>query len=224
MGFAIFEFIITKRYNCKVLKFNLTQFFIQIFFLPIFFIFFLTPVNADSVCDIKATSPNGGESWKVGEEFDLWHGDFQDIDDEIEQQESAWHKKMEHFAPIRNHLAGFLCNGLWSFPEREAWIIQSLPKPDCHVSCVYRHTGWLPCRWCLFYYLNNSWKVWYNLVYLADRKFWKISCVWPTNKIRAWDSKPFWQERAFSADRLLSSLDEEVHNDFYHLWRFKWQP
>ena len=29
------------------------------------------------------------ESWKVGEEFDLWHGDFQDIDDEIEQQESA---------------------------------------------------------------------------------------------------------------------------------------
>lgn len=29
------------------------------------------------------------ESWKVGEEFDLWHGDFQDIGDEIEQQESA---------------------------------------------------------------------------------------------------------------------------------------
>lgn len=24
------------------------------------------------------------ERWKVGEEFDIWHGDFQDIDDEIE--------------------------------------------------------------------------------------------------------------------------------------------
>jgi uncharacterized protein YggL (DUF469 family) len=29
------------------------------------------------------------ESWKVSEEFDLWHGDFQDIDDEIGQLESA---------------------------------------------------------------------------------------------------------------------------------------
>lgn len=29
------------------------------------------------------------ESWKVSEEFDLWHGDFQDIDDEIGQRESA---------------------------------------------------------------------------------------------------------------------------------------
>jgi len=29
------------------------------------------------------------ERWKVGEEFDIWHGDFQDIDDEIEQQDSV---------------------------------------------------------------------------------------------------------------------------------------
>lgn len=29
------------------------------------------------------------ERWKVGEEFDIWHGDFQDIDDDIEQQDSA---------------------------------------------------------------------------------------------------------------------------------------
>jgi len=27
------------------------------------------------------------ERWKVGEEFDIWHGDFQDIDDEIEQND-----------------------------------------------------------------------------------------------------------------------------------------
>jgi uncharacterized protein len=25
------------------------------------------------------------QSWKMGEEFDLWHGDFQDIGDKIEQ-------------------------------------------------------------------------------------------------------------------------------------------
>jgi uncharacterized protein YggL (DUF469 family) len=26
------------------------------------------------------------ENWKVGEEFDIWHGDYQDINDEIEQK------------------------------------------------------------------------------------------------------------------------------------------
>ena len=25
------------------------------------------------------------QSWRVGEEFDVWHGDFQDIDDEVER-------------------------------------------------------------------------------------------------------------------------------------------
>ena len=25
------------------------------------------------------------ESWRVGEEFDIWHGDFEDIEDKIEQ-------------------------------------------------------------------------------------------------------------------------------------------
>jgi len=29
------------------------------------------------------------QNWGVSEEFDLWHGDFEDIDDEIEQQDSA---------------------------------------------------------------------------------------------------------------------------------------
>lgn len=29
------------------------------------------------------------ERWKVGEEFDIWYGDFQDIDNEIEQQDSS---------------------------------------------------------------------------------------------------------------------------------------
>ena len=29
------------------------------------------------------------QNWRVSEEFDLWHGDFEDIDDEIEQQVSA---------------------------------------------------------------------------------------------------------------------------------------
>jgi hypothetical protein len=29
------------------------------------------------------------QNWRVGEEFDVWHGDFQDIDDEIEQQDSG---------------------------------------------------------------------------------------------------------------------------------------
>ena len=29
------------------------------------------------------------QNWKVGEEFDVWHGDFQDFDDEIEQQDSV---------------------------------------------------------------------------------------------------------------------------------------
>ena len=29
------------------------------------------------------------ERWKVGEEFDIGHGDFQDIDNEIEQQDSV---------------------------------------------------------------------------------------------------------------------------------------
>lgn len=29
------------------------------------------------------------QNWRVGEEFDVWHGDFQDIDDEIEQQDSV---------------------------------------------------------------------------------------------------------------------------------------
>lgn len=28
------------------------------------------------------------QNWRVGEEFDLWHGEFQDIDNEIEQQKS----------------------------------------------------------------------------------------------------------------------------------------
>ena len=28
------------------------------------------------------------QNWRLGEEFDLWHADFQDIDDEIEQQDS----------------------------------------------------------------------------------------------------------------------------------------
>ena len=28
-------------------------------------------------------------TWKVSEEFDVWHGDFKDIDDEIEQQDSV---------------------------------------------------------------------------------------------------------------------------------------
>ena len=27
------------------------------------------------------------QNWRVSEEFDLWYGDFEDIDDEIEQQE-----------------------------------------------------------------------------------------------------------------------------------------
>ena len=26
------------------------------------------------------------ESWRLGEEFDVWHGDLQDIDDEIDQR------------------------------------------------------------------------------------------------------------------------------------------
>ena len=29
------------------------------------------------------------ENWRAGEEFDIWHGDFQDIDDEIEQRDSV---------------------------------------------------------------------------------------------------------------------------------------
>jgi uncharacterized protein YggL (DUF469 family) len=29
------------------------------------------------------------QNWRVGEEFDVWHGDFQDLDDEIEQQDSV---------------------------------------------------------------------------------------------------------------------------------------
>ena len=29
------------------------------------------------------------QNWRVSEEFDVWHGDFQDIDDKIEQQDSA---------------------------------------------------------------------------------------------------------------------------------------
>jgi len=29
------------------------------------------------------------ENWRVGEEFDVWHGDFQDMDDEIEQHNSV---------------------------------------------------------------------------------------------------------------------------------------
>ena len=29
------------------------------------------------------------EKWKVGDEFDIWYGDFQDIDDEIGQQDSV---------------------------------------------------------------------------------------------------------------------------------------
>ena len=29
------------------------------------------------------------ESWKVGEEFDIWNGDFQDVHCEIEQQDSV---------------------------------------------------------------------------------------------------------------------------------------
>jgi len=29
------------------------------------------------------------QNWRVSEEFDLWHGAFEDIDDEIEQQDSA---------------------------------------------------------------------------------------------------------------------------------------
>ncbi len=29
------------------------------------------------------------ENWTVTEEFDIWHGDFQDMDDEIEQQNSV---------------------------------------------------------------------------------------------------------------------------------------
>ena len=28
------------------------------------------------------------QSWRTGEEFDLWHGDFQDIEDKIEQAAS----------------------------------------------------------------------------------------------------------------------------------------
>ena len=28
------------------------------------------------------------QSWRMGEEFDLWHGNFQDIEDEIEQPDS----------------------------------------------------------------------------------------------------------------------------------------
>ena len=28
------------------------------------------------------------QSWRMGEEFDIWHGDFQDIGDEIEQTAS----------------------------------------------------------------------------------------------------------------------------------------
>ena len=29
------------------------------------------------------------QNWRASEEFDLWHGDFEDIDDEIEQKDSA---------------------------------------------------------------------------------------------------------------------------------------
>ena len=29
------------------------------------------------------------ENWRVGEEFDIWYGDFQDIEDEIKQQDSV---------------------------------------------------------------------------------------------------------------------------------------
>jgi hypothetical protein len=25
------------------------------------------------------------QNWRMGEEFDIWHGNFQDIEDEIEQ-------------------------------------------------------------------------------------------------------------------------------------------
>jgi len=29
------------------------------------------------------------ENWRVGEEFDIWHGDFEDIEGETEQQDSV---------------------------------------------------------------------------------------------------------------------------------------
>ena len=29
------------------------------------------------------------ENWRVGEEFDIWHEDYKDINDEIEQQDSV---------------------------------------------------------------------------------------------------------------------------------------
>jgi uncharacterized protein YggL (DUF469 family) len=29
------------------------------------------------------------ETWRVGEEFDIWHGDYKDINDESEQQDSV---------------------------------------------------------------------------------------------------------------------------------------
>lgn len=28
------------------------------------------------------------QSWKMGEEFDLWHGDFQEVEGEVEQQDA----------------------------------------------------------------------------------------------------------------------------------------
>jgi uncharacterized protein YggL (DUF469 family) len=33
-------------------------------------------------------SRSDAETWRLGEEFDLWHGEFQDIDDLIGQQDS----------------------------------------------------------------------------------------------------------------------------------------
>ena len=35
------------------------------------------------------SKPSDVQNWKVGEEFDVWHGDFQDLDDKIEQQDSV---------------------------------------------------------------------------------------------------------------------------------------
>ena len=37
------------------------------------------------------------ENRRVGEEFDFWNGGYQDIHDNIEQQDSAWHKRSGHF-------------------------------------------------------------------------------------------------------------------------------
>ncbi|MFH1629580.1 MAG: hypothetical protein ABIE47_12770 [Pseudomonadota bacterium] len=38
------------------------------------------------------------QNWRVGEEFDVWHGDFKDIDDEIEELEFKYFILISHIS------------------------------------------------------------------------------------------------------------------------------